>query len=221
MSRKHQLHEAVGNSALGLVAVIATLVIAGCGGSEPKPAEDAAVDPRFASAESLVDYYNEISFHCARIDPAAQLDLFYAENETQEQIVRILHNMIPYVELQQAVWEHFDEGLSLTAIAPPLAPNLQPARITEHSDQRAQAEEVEADGTQMTLYLVQIDNRWWISAYTAEYAPGFAAAMEKLDVLERNTADLAVICPSLTAEVKSGGFGSVTGVRAALYGPPG
>ena len=221
MSRRQQLHRGIANSALGLLVVIATSLITGCGGSEPAAIDEPPVDTRFASAEALVDYYNEISFRCARIDPAAQLDLFYAENETQEQIVRILHNMIPYVELQQAVWEHFHEGLSLTAEAPPLAPNLQPARITEHSGQRAQAEEVQADGAQMTLYLVQIDNRWWISAYTVEYAPGFASAMEKLDVLERNTADLAVISPQLTAEVKSGQFGSVAGVRAALGLPPG
>ena len=221
MSRKHHLHEAVGNSALGLVAVIATLLIGGCGGSEPATSEEAAVDPRFASAEALIEYYNKITVHTSRVDMAAAVELLYPENALQEQLVRITRHMIPFAEVQQACWDQFGQGFSPGERYPPYSPNPEPARLVEHTGQRAKAVEVEPDGTNSDLYLVQIDNRWWISGYSLEYHPLIAGNLDSLDIFEQNMATLAAIAPEVAADVRRGMFASVAELRMAMGLSPG
>ncbi len=201
----------------------AVLSCAGCGGQPDAPVPAvAAVDPRFASAEALLDHYNELTVDRPLIDPVALMDLMYAANELQERLLRMVRNFIPSVELDQAVWERFGEALTprqrlgKPVETAPLAPNPRPAVFTENTGDRALAREFNADGTETRLYLVRVGDRWWVSGYGFEYRPEFTSTFADLDKGEQFLKRVGSVAAGITQRVRAGEFTSVDEVRKAF-----
>ncbi len=196
-------------------AVISALV--GCGeNGETAVIEQPAVDPRYATAEALVDYYNELTTYRRVVDADSILELLFAENAQQRRIIAVLSNHTPILKLEQAMWERFGERLDEDEKVVPLGPNLRPAFITEHSGQRAMARETNRDGRESDLYLVQIGDRWWISGYTLEYDPEFKSLRDNLEGFERLTQSLAGLAPGITQRIRADEFSTPDQVRKAM-----
>jgi hypothetical protein len=208
MSRKQQLDGAVWTSALSLLIVIGTLFIAGCGGSEPKPAEDAAVDRRFASAEALIEYFNRICYEAEVMDPDAVLELYYAESPLQERLLRIERGNIAYARVQHASWQQFGRALARSEDWVPLAPQPQPVEIESRTDGRATALYFDEDAERQTLHLVEAEGRWWISGYTLEYHPSYREILPELDEIEAVTPVIERISLALIPRIRAGEFAS-------------
>ncbi|MDY7110065.1 MAG: hypothetical protein SYC29_15650 [Planctomycetota bacterium] len=208
MSRKHQLHEALGNSALALAAVIATLLIGGCGGTEPAASEETAVDPRFASADSLIEYYNSICHEVETVDPDAVLELYYAESALQERLLRIERGNIAYARVQHASWQQFGRALTRSEDWVPLGPQPQPVEIESRTDGRATALYFDDDTERRTLHLVDVDGRWWISGYTLEYDPSYQEILAELDRIEAVTPVIERVSLGLIPRIRAGEFAS-------------
>lgn len=182
-----------------LLSIAIVLSLTACGNSE---AEDAAaqtptVDPRFATAESLIEYYNTID----KTSPeylSQSLDLYYAETPLQEKISRFFHSAVTHVELLNELKDYFGEAhdrysweevlgepMPTDIKETPLPPKWPPASITEHSGDRAKAVQKGPYQGAETMHLVKVGTRWWISGYTWEY--------ERLeDVLEESLDELLV-----------------------------
>ncbi len=214
---KHGLH--VG-SALVMVAILTAL--AGCGADEPPPAATAppAIDPRYASAQGLIDHYNNLmSVQYPNVDEV--LGLYHAENKTQELLLRLTELATADIKLQRAMLAQFDELFDPLSVTGLELAALQPARITTREDRRAEAQIVEWNGAHTKLYLVEIDQRWRLSGYTFEYDPyGFtpedlAALQDILPFLERVVKITRTVSTELAPRIFAGEFVSPNGVASA------
>ena len=160
-------------------AITIIVLLSACSSEDPEPEvnQPPPVDPRFVSADALVQYYNEIAT-VGKINIRQVINLFYAETDIQRQFVDVTRQAIPIAELEHALVERFDLDTDQLS---PLAPN-QPATITERSDRRAVATFVTARRKREKLQLVQIGPRWWISGYSIEYSPEFIRNRKILDL---------------------------------------
>jgi hypothetical protein len=140
---------------------VIALALVGCGGEpESVPVVEPQVDPRFASAEALLDHYNELTCNRDVVDAAGAFDLFYAENDHQRRLLSVVRSFIPLAELDQAMWDQFGEAVDPEDPISMLTPNPGPAVMTEHTGRRAMAKEPRANGGENDLYLVEIGDRW-------------------------------------------------------------
>ncbi|MHC4108251.1 MAG: hypothetical protein ACYSTY_09235 [Planctomycetota bacterium] len=200
-----------------VAGVLAATALAGCReNGETAAIERPAVDPRFATAEALVDYYNELTTDRHVVDTDSTLELLFAENDQQRRIIAVLRNYAPILKLEQAMWERFGERLDAKEKLAPQGPNLRPAIITEHAGQRAMARETNRDGAESNLYLVQIGDRWWISGYTLENDLEFKSIRDDLEGFEQITLNLAGIAPGITQRLRGGEFTAPDDVRKAM-----
>lgn len=153
------------------VLLMAIMLSLNACGSEPEDAatQTPTVDPRFASADAILETYNQIITQ-SHVDPHAVFSLMYTENDKQQAMLDTVIADIPYLELDQIVFERFGECINPKNKTAPLAPD-SPASFTERNGQRAIAKGIDADGDKYTLHLVQIGDRWWVSGYTLEYLP--------------------------------------------------
>lgn len=167
--------------AASCVLAIAAIGLSGCGGS-PQPAapEAPAVDPRYATAEALVEHYNGCMTRPPR-DLRTMKGLVYAENEIQRQALAIMDMMVVTQEFARAFEARFNEPWSRQLSESDKKAD-QPARLTRVDAQRADGEYVSGKGEKSKLMLVKVGDRWWISGYTYEYDPEFRKAFPQGDV---------------------------------------
>ena len=200
----------------GWLAIVVALAAAGCGGeAEPAVPAAPAVDPRFASADALLAYYNVLTVDRPILDPDSLVELFYAENQTQERLVRIVRSSIPLMHFGQALWERFGETLDGKKTAT-LAPNPRPAYFTENGGERALALEFNADGSEKQLYLVRVGERWWVSGYTIEYDPEVQRVAGDIDRFQQTIEHMSAVAAPMTKRVRAGEFDAIQQVRAVF-----
>jgi hypothetical protein len=187
------------------VAVVAAACLPGCVEDEPTiTIEEPQVDPRFASADALVEYFNELT----TTEPAnlrRVSELYYGENELQQRNVEHNSNFVGVLELHQALYDRFGRGY-FPDHGPAFEPN-GPATITERSPQRATATYPDSLGRPEPLQLVQVGDRWWISGYTLENHPMYNNN-ENLPNVERNFRVLASVGPQIISRTNRGEFRS-------------
>lgn len=202
------------------VVVLGLVMSVGCGG-DPQPTANthgSSADTQYASAEGLLERYNAVTMKGSAVDPEQVMDLVFAETDSQTRLLKLLRGMDAMTAYRQALWEQFDAVRQDQVIAP-LAVTMEPAQIEEHSGDRAVATQLDVDGTTITLHLVRIDERWWISAYTFEYDPVLAETIEQLDTADSmETFYLAAIVagPRVTVEVRRGVYKSSAEADQAL-----
>ena len=187
-----------------LIAIV--LSLNSCGSSEPEDAvsQTPTIDPRFATAESLIEYYNTIDRTSTEY-LSQTIDLYYVETPLQDKIYRYLHDAVIRVEFLNELKDHFGESLErynweevlgepmTTEIKEtPLPRKWPPASITEHSGDRAKAVQKGPYQGAETMHLVKVGTRWWISGYTWEYEELKDVSEETLDeVLDHNAKQLS------------------------------
>lgn len=189
-------------------AIAIIVLLSACSSEERESAvnQPPPVDPRFASADALLEYYNHVVTQQPKVDSREVLSLMFAETPLQERLLALYRDSLPLLELDDACWEQYGVGLSPGADEAPFAPARHRATMTESDNERAKARRRRNDGSRADIYLVRLGNRWWISGYTYEYDRRFKPDKESLDDLERRTRYLAAVAPIVTAEVRSGKF---------------
>ena len=194
------------NLPLETVAIAIMVLLSACSAEEPEPVavQPPPVDPRFASADALLEYYNQIAMREPTADPAGIFTLLYAETPIQERLVQVYKNSLPLMELDAICWEKFGAGLRPDSKESPFAPARNSAIMAESGQDRAKARVKENNGQNMDLHLVRYNGRWWISGYTLEYDREFYRADVDLDQLERGVRYLSASAPKVVAEIESG-----------------
>lgn len=187
-------------------AIAIIVLISACSSEEPESAanQPPPVDPRFASADALLEHYNQIAMREPKADPAGIFTLLYAETPIQERLVRVYKNSLPLMELDAICWEKFGAGLRPNSKESPFAPARNSAIMAESGQDRAKARVKENNGQNMDLHLVRYNGRWWISGYTLEYDREFYRADVDLDQLERGVRYLSASAPKVIAEIEAG-----------------
>ncbi len=197
------------------VAAVVTSSLPGCGGNgDNATREQPQVDPRFASAEALLEYYNQVALRQPKTEPRQVFSLLFAETPLQERLVKLYKASLPLMELDDLCWERYGKGLGPDEKESPFAPARERAIMVEVGDERAKARHRKNDGREIVLYLVNYNRRWWISGYTLEYDPDINPADRDLGKAARAIGYLAAVAPKVTAELKSGKWAD-----AGEYGP--
>ena len=193
---------------LAAFAITIIVLLSACSSEDPESVaiQPPPVDPRFASADALLEYYNRVLTQQPKLDSREYLSLMFAETPLQERLLALYRDSLPLLELDDACWEHYGAGLSRGADESPFEPARHRATMTESDNDRATATRRRNDGSRAEIHLVRLGKRWWISGYTFEYDRRFKPDKESLDDLERRTRYLAAVAPIVTAEVRSGKF---------------
>ncbi len=93
------------------VAVVVVACLPACGGQDEPTiiAEEPQADPRFTSADALVEYFNELT----TTEPANLRrvnELYFGENELQQRLIAHHGNFVGVLELHQALYDRFGRG---------------------------------------------------------------------------------------------------------------
>lgn len=187
---------------LASAAFVMVLGPAGCSGSDAE-AEQPQVDPRYASADAVLDLFNEAAME--PFDFTAITALFHAENDAQQEMLDMLTALEPMAELDIALAEQFGGAHGMDDSVP-LALE-EPARIVSRSDRRAVAEFGNVDAETRELHLVEANGRWWISGYTLEYDEEFVEN-DELKVMAEISSVIGGMIRDFTGRVRSGEFDS-------------
>ena len=212
------MHRARTGFVIVLLPMIAGVAFSGCGSSEapPPPAADvAAIDPRFASPEAIVEYYNSLTT-CNPVKVGASLDLFYAETELQRRYIAIVRSLAPVAELDYLMFDRFNELLDPNKQKRHMLSPDSPAVLTIREDSRAQGVFKDADGVEQTLYLVRIDRRWRVSGYTLEYNEGWTSQIADLDKFEPAMEKAGRAAQAVKRKLELGALTSAADVRTAF-----
>jgi len=212
---------------LAACALAMSCLPGGCGGGETdhRVADDRTAgpppDPRFPSADALLEHFNSLN----TASPATWTeiaDLYYPENDLQRRLVQIRRDTAAAVDLHHAEIEYFGqeaidgffrkyeremgiESPSTSRAKSPPRPN-EPAETTEQSGEYVLAEYTDGRGDPHTLYLVQRDNRWWISGYGLEYENTLSP--EALDRREQTAREIGRDARRNLARLRAGDFAS-------------
>ncbi|MEE8154198.1 MAG: hypothetical protein V3T53_04455 [Phycisphaerales bacterium] len=191
---------------LTAVAIAIMVLLSACSSEDPDPmvSQPPPVDPRFASADALLEYYNQVAMQQPKVDSGKGLSLMFAETPLQERLLALYRDSLPLLELEDACWEQYGVGLSPSANESPFSPAKHTATMTERDTERAKAKQRQNDGSLEDIYLVKLQDRWWISGYTLEYDQRTKSALKEIDTIERRTRYLAAVAPIVTADVRSG-----------------
>jgi len=191
-----------------LTAFATTIIVllSACSGEDSPPVavQPPPVGPRFASANALLEHYNQIAMREPKADRAGIFALLYAETPIQERLVRVYKNSLPLMELDAICWEKYGAGLRADSKESPFAPARNSTIMAESGQDRAKARVKQNNGQNMDLYLVKYNGRWWISGYTLEYDREFNRADVDLDQVERGVRYLSASAPKVIAEIESG-----------------
>lgn len=199
-----------------LIAIVLSLNACGSSGPEEAASQTPTVDPRFATAESLLEHYNHLSMQTPKADVTGIFSLLYAENPRQEQMVRVYKSSLPLMKLDDICWEKFGEGFRPDSEEAPFTPALNAAIMTESNLDRAKAKLKENDGGKIDLYLVNYNGRWWLSGYTLEYDKQLNGDGADLNQMENAIGNLAAAAPLVLSKIKSGEIKSVEQARVAF-----
>lgn len=212
-----------------LIAIV--LSLNACGSSEPEDAvsQTPTLDPRFATAESLIEYFNTIDKASPEYLPQS-LDLYYAETPLQEKISRYFHNAVTHVELLNELKDYFGEALDRykweEIFGEPMPTDIKetpppekwpPASITEHSGDRAKAVQKSPNQGTETMHLVKVGTRWWISGYTWEYEDLKDVSEEILDRTNAENIKKLSAQQQLRPRLKAGKFKTPKAYYEELY----
>lgn len=210
-------------AALGLVSMA---IAVGCSG-EDEAAQDSivvqqpSVDPRFATAQGLVDQFNALTTR-EPIDIPAVNALYYAENPRQQALCTLNDIMVPLVPLNNAMQERFKQPIDPSTPTAFVAKANGPAKITQEQGERVTATYKEWDGRTETLQLVKYNQRWWISGYTMEHHPNVKNVTDDdLRFMTIVFRGMAAVAPSLIQRIKSGEFRTVDDARRAIISQAG
>lgn len=196
------------------IVLIGSLLTA-CGGEAEPEVIAPPVDPRFASAEALVDYCNSLTAR-EPIDFAALYDTFYGETELQRRFITASRAFLPMLDLMRQVETRFGESLGQSTAELDEMTSQGPARIVEHTGQRALA--AYDDPTASTMYLVLVGDRWWVSGYTFEYDPAAPEFQELLPAMEAMADIFQQLSTDLSQRLNQGEFESIDEFRQGLAG---
>ena len=197
------------------IAIVLSLNACGNGEAEDTAARTPTVDPRFASADTLVDYFNSIPSLGNDAGPAF-VELLYAETPFQEQFLSNLRIGIDLHWAEVAMYERFgttlrDDGegdlLQRSIRARASAPSVEGLRAT--------ADMIDGENrSRSPLYLVRIGDRWWISCYTFEYTMSDRDKAEQAELAPIHEA-MAAAGRAVAPRLRSGEFATANEARAA------
>ena len=197
-------------------AVLVAGALTGCGeNGETAAIEQPPVDPRYATAEALLDHVNSLLGQTP-IDFPGFLELVYPESEYQNRLVQSIRARIPLFHLEVAVQQAFGQPTN------PASPDWMrqeargPARIGEHTGERVTAEFRDWDGASKRLYLVKVGSRWWVSGFTFEYDPDEDATEEMIAELRLAFKAFASVAPGLRQQIAEGEFATIDELQTAL-----
>lgn len=206
------------------IALALMALVPGCGGDGEEVAATVQpappVAPRFASAESLLEYFNSLNT-ATPVRPSEIVDLYYPENAHQERLVRISRDWCAAMELATAPVEYFGQdtidefernlerryGVSIEAVvgSPQMQPRPnQPAVISERVEGYVLCKYRDGFGDLHTLYLAERGNRWWISGYTLEYENKLSP--EELEQWDQHAREAAAISHNLLPRLRADEF---------------
>lgn len=198
-----------------LMAIV--LSLNACGGSETedKIAQTPTVDPRFASADSLIEYFNSLPSLGNDAGPAF-VELLYAETPFQDQFLRTLRlsNDLHWAEV--AMHERFATTLKEDGEGNLFQHSIQ-ARGEDVSVEGLRATAVMTDGENRArdpLHLVKIGNRWWISCYTFEYTMNDREKAEHAELVPMHEA-MSAAGRDIEPRIRAGEFDTADDARAA------
>lgn len=145
----------------------ALLLLSACGPANATVQEE-TVDPRFASAEALVEHFNSLNTLMPSND-LELLPLFHLENQTQRDMWKVIDYMTDerLYEINRLMYARF--GASLDDLEGKRIP-CTPAILKKVEEQRAEGTYHDELGKERPLHLIKVGNRWWVSGYTLEYA---------------------------------------------------
>jgi hypothetical protein len=196
---------------LAMFAALAAL--ASCNSSSAAEAGE-TVDPRFASAEALVEHYNALTTVApVKIEPL--FEMMYAESELQRRFLAVMQDFFTVGDLMNDAATRFDAEIDTPAFAVEIAPQGA-ASITEHTGDRALATFKDERGRDETLYLVKIENRWWLSGYTIEYDPETKSMTDNIRLIESMSNLMTKVTPDLRRRLDNGEFGTMDEFQLAM-----
>jgi hypothetical protein len=188
----------------------------GCGSkAEPDNEAQPTVDPRFASADALIEYYNSLSTRDPQ-DIEALTGLMYAENAEQNTSITLVRRaIVPISLLDFEMYQKFGEGLVARSNNYMLSPD-KPAVITSREDRRAMARTENSDGKEIKLYLVQMNDRWWISGYTLQHRLGWVDTSDQSEMLNDTVDVMGEVTQDIRSQLRAGTLTSAAATRLAL-----
>jgi hypothetical protein len=204
----------------GLLAGMTLLVAAGCGAKNESAgdSDNETEATRFATADALIEYYNEVVMNGTAIDVEPLLDCNYAETPLHERLLEMQYGILELAEWRRAMWDQF-ESVREPGEQPPLSPDKHPAEIIERDGRRAVARQVQNDGSDYEIHLVKMEGRWWISVYTHEYDPMSKSILNSLDTpqtMEPFYNAAAKALPPVTRRIRNGEFQSAEQADQAM-----
>lgn len=202
-----------------IVKIVCTAVICSqmyaCSNSDAEAeALEPEIDPRYQTADALLEYYNSL----ATTEPFAirrTLDLFYAENRTQETYIEIARKMADFAELDYEVYQRFGESMNPRQAEDHLLMASEAARMTRRDNQRAEATYTNNEGNEETIYFVQIGQRWHISGYTVEYNFDWEESIGDVTAIAELADDVSKAARKVLPAVRSGEIQSLDEARDA------
>lgn len=197
-----------------LCSILAISMLAGCGSDsvDNQQSNISIVDPRFATAEALVAHITSLTERDSP-DFRAYYDLFYPETPAQEAWDRFADEYIlPTSEFELEVYKQFGEEADIE-IAKFDYYRFNNLRLVENSEFRAKALFDSEVRDTKEIYLIKVDNRWWVSGYTWEYLSTFDA--EKIYEAARTSLGQKKYIDKVINLVKEGTFPTVQAAREA------
>ena len=159
----------VGHSIIVAILTAVTLILNACGDDEDEDASAAqeSVDPRFATAQALLDHFNTLN---TRLPPdiANLIPLYHIETDFQRKRLQLLQQSLgPVYDFEVAMYARFGEAFVPANRSKTRA--CTPAVMRVFGEQRAEGEYKDRWGKIRPLHLIKVGDRWWVSGYTLEY----------------------------------------------------
>ncbi len=201
-----------------LLFIAIVLSLNACGNSEPEDtaAQTPTVDPRFARADTLVDYFNSLPSLGNNAGPAF-VELLYAETPFQEQFLNNLRVGIDLHWAEVAMHERFGTTLREGGEGNYFQRPIQTRGSAPSVDGlRATADFVAGEKRRRdALHLVKVGDRWWISCYTFEYSMSDRDKAEEAELAPMHEA-MAAAGRAVAPRLRAGEFATVDDARAAF-----
>jgi len=199
---------------------VIVLLLNACGSSESEEAatQTPTVDPRFATAESLIEYYSSIDKTSTEY-LSRSIELYYAETPLQEKIYRYFKSAVIHADLHNELKDYFGEAFERygweEVLGGPMPTEIKetpptkrwpPATITEHNGDRAKAVQKSPYSGSEKMRLVKVGTRWWFSGYTWEYDEMKNMSEEALDTVLAHNEKEIIAMKQLRVRLKAGEF---------------
>jgi len=200
---------------LFLITIILSLNACGSSESEETAIQTPTVDPRFSTAESLIEYFNSLPSLGNDAGPAF-VELLYAETPFQEHFLNTLRVGNDLHRAEVAMHEKFGTTLKEDGEGNLFQHSIQ-ARGEDVSVEGLRATAVMTDGENRArdpLHLVKIGNRWWISCYTFEYTMSDSDKADEMELAAINQATAAA-GRDVEPRIRAGEFATAEEARTA------